>query len=583
MGEYLRKITLATTISLLSLGTVQANQAYGAALFLGKYGFGFNSEKFFSSSDNSTVPSSVIFRRNSSLNSSISTQTSVSKSSIGETLDKSTSNSDSASKSNINSPIKDDLLKQKLEQQLTSLAEAENLNQQIQDNYQTFLDPNNPNNIENENLPQIESTLINELSKYTDPDQINQDIRDRYQGLVEPETEQTSLLAARKTLISSDNEIGAEFNSTELDAAQVEESLAFLQSEGWIEASPTQQQETIKFPLPLTISICLLIAWRASSVIIPVLKALGYSIDQGIGEKYGSPKVPDNAVSLHDTTFKKVRSLAFKAQKIASEKFGNEEFMLYVRLKQQVERADKEYKTIAEAIKLLEVAISAQSSFLKIESSELRFRSRKQQEFYCFVAENLEEDIDKDEFRNKIKRKLGEIIPLLNSEEGRSALQSYLKEVNALSQHSLGLKLLALFKKYQLADFTILKRISDIIKQLEARDLLDYKSLVVLILEHLEVFEKLAPIIGITEEDNSPETYAKMLQYMGLVHRHETAYRDFARLIKLLKDWQKPYKSLVTIRDTYPANKYKIPPEFTKEIPGVAIFKKYEKYLESIG
>ncbi|MDJ0680749.1 MAG: hypothetical protein QNJ18_12885 [Xenococcaceae cyanobacterium MO_167.B52] len=580
MGEYLRKITLATTISLLSLGTVQANQAYGAALFLGKYGFGFNSEKFFSSSDNSTVPSSVIFRRNSSLNSSISTQTSVSKSSIGETLDKSTSNSDSASKTNINSAIKDDLLKQKLEQQLNSLADAENLNQQIKDNYQTFLDRNN---IESENLQQIESTLINEFGKYTDPDQINQDIRDRYQGLVEAETEQTSLLAARKMLISSNNEIGAEFNSTELDAVQVEESLALLQAQGWIKASPTQQQETIKFPLPLTISICLLIAWRSSSIIVPLLKALGYSIDQGIGEKYGSPKVPDNAVSLHDTTFKKVRSLAFKAQKIASEKFGNEEFILYVRLKQQVQRADKEYKTIAEAIKLLEVAIAAQSSFLKIESTELRFRSRKQQEFYQFVADNLEDDIDKDEFRNKIKQKLAEIIPLLNSEEGRAALQSYLKEVIAISQHNLGLKLLALFKKYQLADFTILKSISDIIKQLEARDLLDYKSLVVLILEHLEVFEKLAPIIGITEEDNCPETYAKMMQYMGLVHRHETAYRDFAKLIKLLKDWQKPYKSLVTIRDTYPADKYRVPPEFTKEIPGVAIFRKYEKYLESIG
>ena len=126
---------------------------------------------------------------------------------------------------------------------------------------------------------------------------------------------------------------------------------------------------------------------------------------------------------------------------------------------------------------------------MKIESTELRFRSRKQQEFYRFVADSLSDNIDKDEFRNKIKRKLAEIIPLLNSEQGRNALQSYLKEVNQLSQNSLGLKLLALFKKYQLADFTILRTISDIVTKLEARDLLSHKSLVVLILEHLEVFE----------------------------------------------------------------------------------------------
>ena len=41
----------------------------------------------------------------------------------------------------------------------------------------------------------------------------------------------------------------AEFNSLELNSAQVEEFLALLQSQGWIEASPIQQQNTIKFPL----------------------------------------------------------------------------------------------------------------------------------------------------------------------------------------------------------------------------------------------------------------------------------------------------------------------------------------------
>lgn len=565
MGEYLKKLTVVTAISLLSLGTIEANKANSATLLIGQYGSWLNSRKLLNS-----VP------RNDLLNSTV----------VGRRLLSNSGNYSkiATAKNNLDSATQDKLLKQQLEQQLKTVPQAEKLNQQVHDYYQAFLD--DPNTASQE-LEEIESNIVNEFSKYTNPDAINQDIQNRYQGAIEPETERLTFLSARKLLWSQDNELSTEFNSGGLDTTQVQESLALLQAQGWIEASPTPQQETIKFPLPLTVGILLLIGWRASYVVIPLLKALGYSIDQGIGEdlreKYGNPKVPDNAVSLHDRTFKELRSLAYKAERIASEKFGNEEFMLYVRLKQQVERGIGEYKQIGESIKLLEVAIAAQSSFLKIESTELRFRSRKQQEFYNFVADNLEDDGDKDEFRNKIKRKLAEIVPLLNSEEGRAALESYLKEVNQISQHNLGLKLLALFKKYQLADFTILRTISDIVKQLEARDLLDCKSLVVLILEHLEVFEKLAPIIGISEAENAPETYAQMMQYMGLVHRHATAYDEFARLIKLLKMWQKPYKSLVTIRETYPAAQYRLPPEFTKDIPGLAIFKKYEKHLESIG
>ena len=69
---------------------------------------------------------------------------------------------------------------------------------------------------------------------------------------------------------------------------------------------------------------------------------------------------------------------------------------------------------------------------------------------------------------------------------------------------------------------------------------------------------------------------------MGLVYRHETAYDDFSRLIKIINQWKKPYKSLLIIRKEYSVNQYKLPSEFTKDIPGIAIFKKYKKYLESV-
>lgn len=467
-----------------------------------------------------------------------------------------------------------------MEKQLDNLPQVEQLNRQIQSNYQVFLDNNE---MATPNSKQIQSSLINEFDKYTDPNAINQDIQNRYQGAIEPETEQLSLLAARKLLMSDDNPLGAEFNSGGLDAAQMEESLALLQSQGWIEASPTQQRDTIKFPLPLVVAIGLLISWRGYYIVMPWLKSLWYSIDQSIIEqlrdKYGNPKVPENAASLHEKTFREVRNWAFKAEKITSEKFGSEEFKLYMRLKQEINRGLKEYRKIGKSIKLLEVAIAAQSSFLKIEATESRYYSTKQQEFYNFVADNLEEDVDKDELLNKLKQKLTEITPHLNSEKGIAALESYFEEVNRISQHSLGLNLLASFKKSQLADFTVLRTLSDIIKQIDPKDLFNHTSLVPLILEYLEIFEKLAPIIQISENEISPETYALIMQYIGLDHRQKTAYDDFELLLQILRKWQKAYESLLTIRNEYPAKKYRLPPDFKQDIPGITIFEKYEKQL----
>ena len=432
----------------------------------------------------------------------------------------------------------------------------------------------NQQNLNNFNKIQVQQTIATSRTPTKELDLQNVNY---YQNLVEPNSDQINLIQTRKLLGTEPSpELASQVANTNLDIPQ---PTALIASSGLLEVTSQQNTNVIRFPKSLLAVIILLIGWRGYYF----LKSLGKSGDGGIIEnlkdKYGNPKVPENAITLHNRYFKQLLSLGQKVEKIEGEKFGSQEFMLCLKLRQQVNNGTEEYQGIKESIQYLEVAIATQSSFLKLEQTESRYRSRKQQEFYNFVAETIAEDLDKDVFRNALKRKLAEIVPLLNSEEGRTALQSYIKEITKISEHNLGLKLFTLFKQHKVTNFALLVKVADIVNKIQPEELLCKNNLVVKILENYDVFENLAPIINIPENRISPETFATILQYMGLVRRQGNAMEDFERLSTSLKKWHKPYKSLMTVRQQYPESEYRLPEEFVAKAPGINIFKKYEPYI----
>ena len=317
-------------------------------------------------------------------------------------------------------------------------------------------------------------------------------------------------------------------------------------------------------------------------VATPFVKGTFGVVKDNVDEKFGKPKVPDGSITLHNKALTEITTIGKKAEKINDDKFGNEEFKLLLQLKINIAKKTEDYKKFGYGAELLKAAIIAQKSFLKLESTELRYRSRKQQEFYQYVADNLEEDIDKEVFAKQVKKKQAEILPLINTEEGRNALESYAKEINNISKYELGLKLLALFKKYDLKDFSVLKRVSDVVERLQGQDLLSPKDLISLVLENYDAFEKLAPILDISESEVSPNIYARMLQYIGLENRHGKSYLQFKQLVELLKKWEKPYKTINMVRKEYTSGKYQIPSEFEQPIPGVDVYQKYAEYLPDL-
>jgi hypothetical protein len=345
-------------------------------------------------------------------------------------------------------------------------------------------------------------------------------------------------------------------------------------------AAQTEQFDLQKFtasiPLPILVGIPALLS----------LIGLFVLYKSGIVQKYYSKAtkeaISDDITFLHNRSLKELKKLGNSLNSIDDDKFNSQEFVLFLKIKDSLENGDNEYKKIEHSIKLLEAALAAQVSYLSLEQTELRYRSYKQQELYDFVAKLLlEENLDKNNFRESIKKKLSEILPLVNTEEGRAALQSYLKDLNTVSEHEFGLKLLALFKQYNLTDFSILKSVSETVNQLQRKNLFDLKGLNALVIINYDVFEKLGPILGLSTLECKPDTFARMLQYFGLKQRHSVVYLKFQELMEVLRKWLKPYNSVIAIRQEYESNKYHQPKEFTEDIPGLNIYQKYEQYVEN--
>jgi hypothetical protein len=295
-----------------------------------------------------------------------------------------------------------------------------------------------------------------------------------------------------------------------------------------------------------------------------------------LSDRFRKPQVLESDKFLHQRNFEKLAQITNQAENINADKFGNTEFMVFFKIKSYIARSIDEYANLDEVIDMLTVAIAAQHSFLTIDSTESRYCSSSQQELYKFVNGLLTQDLDPTVFQEQIERKLQEILPLLKTEEGKVALAAYVKEVSKISNNSLGLKLLLLFKKYQLDDYSTLRSVANTITQLESEDLLNVDALLLLVMVKYEVFEKLGPIVGIQEQYNRPETYAKMLQYIGLKSRHEASYQKFQEFLLLLKQWETPYKSVVNVREKYSAKEYRLPKEFNTEVPGMEVYRKYK-------
>ncbi|WP_041393131.1 hypothetical protein [Pleurocapsa sp. PCC 7327] len=295
--------------------------------------------------------------------------------------------------------------------------------------------------------------------------------------------------------------------------------------------------------------------------------------------KLSKPEVFEGAIHLHNRELLEAQGFSKMAKAIDSDKFGSQEFLLFVKIKYLLASNLDGYEGLSDSAQLLAVALKAKDSLMVLNQTELRYQTYKQQQFYKFVEDLLSQNLDIETFRGRVQAKLTELLVQIKTEEDKMALQAYVKELNDLSEHELGLKLLVSLKGYYCIDYSILSKIAAIINRLGKKDIQDLKRLVSLVLVNYEFFKKLKKIIGLSEEKNTPETYARLIQYLALNHKYQLAFLKFQELEAVLWQWCKHYQAILAIRQQYPPSQYKQPKDFSQEIPGLKIYLKYKNWL----
>lgn len=290
--------------------------------------------------------------------------------------------------------------------------------------------------------------------------------------------------------------------------------------------------------------------------------------------------IPESTIFLHDRALGEVSKIAPSIERLHDEKFGSPEFILLLDIRSSFLKGIQGYEGLEESSEILKVALEAKDSFLKIEATEFKYRSSNQQKLYEEVFNLLSQNITKQQFQEQVQLSAQNTVPKLKTEEGKNAIEAYSQELKSLaSNHELGLRLLYLFKQSDLADFSVLKKISELVTSFKKEELHNYKQILVEVKLKYELFEKLGHIIKVPEKQNNPDTYAKIIQYIALMNKHQNSYIQFEQLLYQLDKWETPYQTLKTLREEYPKTAYKQPKSFREKIPAFPLYQQYKPWL----
>lgn len=292
------------------------------------------------------------------------------------------------------------------------------------------------------------------------------------------------------------------------------------------------------------------------------------------------PEVPNNQVIEHDRAMQEAEKLTTFITKLDSEKFDNPEFALLVKTKNNLKREVAGYQGLENSASLLEAALQAKESFIGIEQIEFQYRGFVQQEFYNQVFQLLSQQLSQPVFLKLLDRLANQAIDRGKSKEGKTAIQTYIKEIKSLaSKHNLGLQLLYDFKHNQFEDFTILRKISQLIMSFQTQEVHDPETFLAEVDLNYDLFSDLGNIIKMPEHQQEPDGYAKLLQYIVLIDKHQRSYNQLEQLLAELKKWYHCYKKIIALRQHYNSEKYQQPSIFKKAIPGLVFYNRYQRWL----
>lgn len=289
-------------------------------------------------------------------------------------------------------------------------------------------------------------------------------------------------------------------------------------------------------------------------------------------------EIPELALSLHDTELEELNKISPTMKMLDNEQY-NDEFLLYMKIKNKVENNLDEYKSLQTFIKIFTFITKHINYFRVVKRIELDFRGKTQVELYDFVEQQLNLISDPKLFNDIVIEEIDKLLKVIRNEPTKQALLSYKNALDMVTKDEIGLNLLILFKKYNIVDYSIFNIINTVLQKLQKQNLEALKGLVLIVKVHYDELEKLGQLIGIPKSDNQVIAYAKILQYIALSSRYDSLIYRFNQLLEILNNWNKHYQTLMEIREEYPSYKYKVSDSFTESIPGESIYLKYKELL----
>jgi hypothetical protein len=292
-------------------------------------------------------------------------------------------------------------------------------------------------------------------------------------------------------------------------------------------------------------------------------------------------KVPKGIIFVHGRELERIAPLAENAQILDIEKFKSTEFIEFLRIRQQLYNNSGPYEGLENSFRLLNTAIEAKTCFEKIWQIEFRFLSSKQQECYRLVDQLLADKRTGNDFKDPLESKIEEVLPFITSKEGQQAIVAYGNAYIQLSDYDFGLDLMRLFKQYKMSDYVVLVTVDKILRQYQKEDLTDFRTALIPVTNNFDVLEKLGPIIQLSKKKAVPETFARMLQFVAMLAKHEDSYVKFQHLMTILEEWKVAYQAILDIRRDYSGEIYRQPREFSQKIPGEKLYEKYQKWFSA--
>jgi len=439
-----------------------------------------------------------------------------------------------------------------------------------------------------------------QLVKSKPAEKINKQVHDRYQGLIDKEELKDKISAGERTQLLKQLQDGEEMDLNAIRASgsaeKVDQQMAGIQKftnqligGNQVATVGSENFGGNDFAGPFVLGggllgLMALLWWLKSLGIWSNLpeKILGdEGLYQHLLEVFGQakPKVSESDLFLYNKALNEIEKIAQQAISIDNEKFSQSEFVLFAKVQYCFNNDSGSYQGLKPYLKRLQSAFKAQQIYTTLSQIEMGCMGSKQQVFYDYCHQLLQQNLSGEALSHQVAIKLTEILTQVKTDTGKIHLESYAEAMNQLAPDPTAIAILNRFKGEQQGDYATMKTIVEVMNRFKEADVSDLRTVMHATMAYYDDFEILGEIIDLPEARRSPDTYARLLQYLALEKRHQLSFMQFQGLVNVLRQWYKPFRVLTSLRKLYPAEQFRQPGVFQFPIPGLALFKKHQNSL----